>query len=62
MWSRIASLVDDLNFEDDEEYSDSNSVSEQKGPSLLNSELESTKEELAKYYVMIGCSKGIKKR
>lgn len=47
MWSRIASLVDDLNFGDDEEYDDSNSVDEGTSTSV-NSELQKAKEELNK--------------
>lgn len=49
MWSRIASLVDDLNFEDDEEYDDRDSVNEEGGKSSLHHELQTTKDELNKY-------------
>lgn len=47
MWSKIASLVDDLNFDDDEEYDDVNSGDEGTSSSV-SSELQKTKEELNK--------------
>ena len=47
MWSKIASFVDDLNFDDDEEYDDSNSVVDD-ASSSLNIDLQKTKEELNK--------------
>lgn len=47
MWSKIASLVDDFNFDDDEEYDDSYSVVDD-ASSSLNNDLQKTKEELNK--------------
>lgn len=49
MWSKIVSLVDDLNYEDVEEYSDVSTGNEELGRRSLSEELESTKNELNKY-------------
>ena len=45
MWSRIVSLVDDLNYEEGEEYSGN----EEHGRRCVSEELDSTKSELMKY-------------
>lgn len=49
MWSRIVSLVDDLNYEEGEEYSDVSTGNEEHGRRSVSEELESTKSELKKY-------------
>lgn len=50
MWSRIASIVDDLNFDDDDGSDDSSLSNEEKEQGRIATELQSTQEELAKYY------------
>ena len=62
MWSRIASIVDDLNFYDDDGSDDSSFSNEEKEQSRIDMELKSTQEELAKYYYLITSSIDIKKR
>ena len=62
MWSRIASIVDDLNFDDDDGSDDSSLSNEEKEQGRIATELQSTQEELAKYYYLITSSIDIKKR
>lgn len=62
MWSRIASIVDDLNFDDDDGSDDSSFSNEEKEQNRIDMELKSTQEELAKYYYLITSSIDIKKR
>ena len=49
MWSKIVSLVDDLNYEEGDDYSDFSTGNEDHGHHSLAEELASTKGELNKY-------------
>ena len=49
MFSRLATFVNELQFDDDEEYDEDNDVQEEERSSRNDNELEKTKEELAKY-------------